>query len=152
MTKQEFKDFCHKDFTKRGFFKKKSMYYIKGKDLLCGLYLQKSMGDAFYVEFDFFLNNYDDVKSYPTHYESDIYNRFTVLSKVTYKGEYFMDAMIEYERYTEEELQPYFDKVFKEHIMPVVLLGKKFILDDIDFYDNLTEDKKIELKIKLSEN
>ena len=63
-----------------------------------------------------------------------------------------MDAMIEYERYTEEELQPYFDKVFKEHIMPVVLLGKKFILDDIDFYDNLTEDKKIELKIKLSEN
>lgn len=55
MTKQGFKDFCHKEFTKRGFKKKRSVYYLEGKDLLCGLYLQKSMSDAYYVEYNFSL-------------------------------------------------------------------------------------------------
>ena len=106
------------------------------------------MGNAFYVEHDFFLDKYDN-NHYPTIYESDVSQRFAVLSKDTYKGEHFMDAMIEYERYTEEELQPYFDNIFEEHIMPAIILGKEFILDDIDYYDNLTETEKNELKNKI---
>ena len=133
MTKEEFREFCHSEFTQRGFKKKKNMYYLKGKDLLVGLYLQKSMAEAYYVEFDFFIGEYDE-KSYPTHYEADIYNRFTVLSKVTYKGEYFMDACVDYERYSIEEIKPYFDKTFDEYIMPPILNGKKYILGNLDYY------------------
>lgn len=105
MTRQEFKDFCHEEFIKRGFKKKKSVYYLHGKDLLCELYLQKSMSDAYYVEYDFFLGNFPDIKKYPTIYDADISRRFTVLSKDTYEGEFFMDACIEYELYTEDEVK-----------------------------------------------
>lgn len=133
MNKQEFKEFCHQEFTKRGFKKRKSMYYLNGKDLLGGLYLQKSMCDAFYIEFDFFIGKYDD-KSHPTHYESDLFNRFVVLSKTTYKGEYFMNSCIEYELYSKEELQPYFDETFDKYILPPILEGKKHILENLDYY------------------
>lgn len=51
MTKQEFKEFCHEEFTKRGFKKRRNMWYLQGKGLLCGMYLQKSMAEAFYVEY-----------------------------------------------------------------------------------------------------
>lgn len=134
MTKQEFKDFCHEEFIKRGFKKRKSMYYLKGKDLLCGLYLQKSMADAYYVEFDYFFGEYNDVKDYPTTYDSDIYRRILVLSKDTINGEHFMDACIEYGLYTKQELEPYFTQAFEKYIMPPILKGKKTILENQDFY------------------
>ena len=44
MTKQEFKEFCHEEFTKRGFKKRRNMWYLQGKGLLCGMYLQKING------------------------------------------------------------------------------------------------------------
>lgn len=142
MTKQEFKDFCHEEFTKRGFQKRKSMYYLKGKDLLCGLYLQKSMSDAYYVEYDFFLGDYSDTKSYPTIYESDIDMRIAVLSKDTFEGEYFMDACIEYELYTKEEIKKYFDKEFAEHIMPIVEKGRERLEQDLEyFFDEMFEEE-----------
>lgn len=134
MNKQEFKNFCHEEFTKRGFKKRKSMYYLKGKELLCGLYLQKSMAEAYYVEYDFFLEEYNDVKSYPSTYEADIGIRMEVLSKDTFEGEYFMDACIEYELYSEEEIKPYFDRIFERHILPPILEGKKYILANKEFY------------------
>ena len=55
MTKQEFKEFCHEEFTKRGFKKRRNMWYLQGKGLLCGMYLQKSMAEAFYVEYDIWM-------------------------------------------------------------------------------------------------
>ena len=134
MTKQEFKDFCHKEFVKRGFEKRKSMYYLKGKDLLCGLYLQKSMSEAYYVEFDFFIGEYEDVKEYPATYDSDIYMRIVVLSKDTINGEHFMDACIEYELYTKEELEPYFTQTFEKYIMPPIVEGKNIILQNKEYY------------------
>lgn len=133
MNKQEFKEFCHQEFTKRGFQKRKSMYYLKGEDLLGGLFLQKSIGEAFYVELDFFIGNYDD-KSHPTHYEADIYNRLVVLSKRTYKGEFFMNPCIEYELYSKEELQPFFDEFLDVYVLPPILDGKKRILENLDYY------------------
>ena len=134
MTKQEFKDFCHEEFIKRGFVKRKKMYYLKGRDLLCGLYLQKSMAEAFYVEYDFFIGQYDDVKMYPTVYDSDIHRRILVMSKDTVDGEYFMDVLIEYERYNVEEIKPYFEETFEKHIMPPILEGKKIILENQQHY------------------
>lgn len=134
MTKQEFRDFCNEEFLNRGFKKRKSMYYLKGKDILCGLYLQKSIGDAFYVEYDFFIGEYDDVKKYPTKYEADISMRIPVLSKATVNGERFMGALIEYERYTTEELKLYFDKEFKEHIIPVLCEGKERLISDLNYF------------------
>lgn len=134
MTKQEFKDFCHKEFVRRGFIKRKSMYYLKGKELLCGLYLQKSMADAFYVEYDFFIGNYEDIKKYPTKYEADIWRRIAILSKDTVDGERYMGALIEYERYIVEEIKPYFDDVFEKYIMPPIEDGKKILLDNQRHY------------------
>ena len=134
MTKQEFKDFCHEEFIKRGFVKKKKMYYLSGKDLLCGLYLQKSMGEAFYVEYDFFIGEYKEEKLYPTVYESDIDIRICVLSKQTIKGERFMGALIEYEKYDSEEIRPYFDEAFEKYIMPPILEGKRILLEKREHY------------------
>lgn len=143
MTKQEFKDFCHGEFIKRGFKKKKSVYYLHGKDLLCGLYLQKSMSDAYYVEYNFFLGNYSDVKDYPSIYDADINMRFTVLSKDTYDGEYFMGACIEYELYSEEEVKKYFDEEFEKHVMPIVKEGKERIIQDWDYFSAEMFDEEI---------
>lgn len=142
MTRQEFKDFCHEEFIKRGFKKKKSVYYLHGKDLLCGLYLQKSMSDAYYVEYDFFLGNFPDIKKYPTIYDADISRRFTVLSKDTYEGEFFMDACIEYELYTEDEVKKYFDEEFKRYIMPIIEGGKERLIQDLDYFlDEMFEEE-----------
>lgn len=49
------------------------MWYLQGKGLLCGMYLQKSMSEAFYVEYDFFFGDFSNVKKYPTTYDSDVY-------------------------------------------------------------------------------
>lgn len=134
MNKQEFKDFCHSEFIKRGFVKQRSMYYIHGEDLLCGIYMQKSMAEAYYVNFYFFIGEYENIKSYPKFSECDVYQRIVVLSKDTIKGEHFMTALIDYEKYTIEEIKPYFDKAFDEYIMPPVLQGKRKILDKKDYY------------------
>mgnify|MGYP003321915049 CR=1 FL=1 len=114
MTKQEFLDFCHEEFTKRGFTKKrKNMYYLQGKDFLCGLYLQKSMAEAYYINCAYFFDKLSGTK-YPTIYENDWYRRLVVLSKDTINGEHFMDAMWCYEEYTKEEMLPYLEKEFDE--------------------------------------
>ena len=57
------------------------MWYLQGKGLLCGMYLQKSMAEAFYVEYDFFFGDFSNVKKYPTTYDSDVYRRIGVLTK-----------------------------------------------------------------------
>lgn len=150
MTKQEFKDFCHEEFLKRGFVKKRAMYYLQGKEILCGFYLQKSMAEAFYVEYDFFLD-YFDAKTYPTTYEADISWRISVLSKDTVNGEHFMDACIEYERYKKEEIKHYLDKEFDEHIIPIIQNGRERLMQDLEYYyeQMFDEEKEIILK-KLS--
>lgn len=142
MTRQEFKDFCNNEFIKRGFEKRKSVYYLEGKDLLCGLYLQKSISDAYYVEYNFFLESYTNAKKYPTIYDADINRRFRVLSKDTYKGKHFMGACIEYELYTKEEIKKYFDKEFEEHIMPIIEGGKERLKLDLKyFFDEMFEEE-----------
>ena len=134
MDKNEFKKFCHDEFTKREFKKRKNAYYRASEHgLLCVLRLQKSYGEAYYINCSFFIGNFSDPKDYPAREDYDLYDRpICVISRDTYKGEHFMHAMIEYEKYTAEELLPYFTKAFDERIMPPLINGKQELLKQID--------------------
>ena len=150
MDKNGFKMFCKNEFEARGFKKKKNMFYLTGRDLLCGIYLQKSnYGDIYYVNYCYFIGDFEDIKNYPTHYESDIQGRIVVMSrKQTFQGKQFMTAQVEYEEYIEEELRPFFEKEFQEKILPPINLGKKYILDNLNTLYFLTLNQE-EVKRKL---
>ena len=77
---------------------------MTGRDLLCGIDLQKSnYGDVYYVNYYYFIGNFENVTNYPTHYESDIQGRIVVMSKKqSFQGKQFMTPQIEYEEYTED--------------------------------------------------
>ena len=140
MNKVEFKAFCKREFESRGFKKQKNTFYLRGFDVLCGIDLQKSnYGNTYYVNFWYVLDRNESKANYPTFYDSDIEGRILAMSKTqTVQGKHFLTAMIEYEAYTEEELRPYFDKAFAERILPPVLQGKKYILDNIGKLYSLT--------------
>ena len=127
------------------------MYYLKGKGLLAGLYLQKSMAEAYYIEYNYFIGDFDFVKKYPTKYEADVFCRVEVLSKDTINGEHFMDAMIEYDLYSKEELIPYLFDAFENIILPPVHYGKKYILDNFGKYYIAIYGKEEETLKKLKE-
>ncbi len=148
MDKKQFKDFCKKEFESQGFKKHKNMFYLTGRDLLCGIYLQKSnFGDVYYVNFYYFIGTFDDVNNFPTRYEYDVYERILVMSKKqTFQGKKFMTAQVEYEEYTEDELRPYFDKEFENRILPPVRKGKKHILDNLGTLYSLTLRKEEVMK------
>ena len=134
MNTQEFKNFCCDLFLKYGFIKLKNMYYLKCKDLLCGIYLQRSIAKAYYVNLNFYIGEYTDKSSYPSH-TSDIYRRLAVPSKCKdSNGKYFMDACIEYERYTKEEIEPYFIDTVEKYVLPLITEGKKYVLENQAFY------------------
>lgn len=132
MNKKEFKTFCRKEFESRGFKKYNKMFYLSGKDVLCGLLIDKSdYSDSYYINYYFFIGEFNNPNEYPTRYDHDIYGRISVLSKTqTYKGKPCLTA-IEYEEYNEEELRPYFEKKFEEVILPAIYHGKKYILDNL---------------------
>ena len=133
MDKKQFKEFCQNEFKARGFKKQRNVFYLTGRDLLCGIDLQKSnYGDVYYVNYYYFIGKFKNITNYPTHYESDIQGRIVVMSrKQTFQGKQFMTAQVEYEEYTEDELRQYFDKEFEEKIMPPLSEGKKYILDNL---------------------
>lgn len=135
MTKQEFLDFCNEEFIKRGFKKKKNKYYrIDRSDLLCMIYLQKSMAEAYYINYYFFIGNYKDVSKLPSIDEYDIYKRFAVLSKDLDEEERFLTACIEYDLYTKEEIKPFLDDEFDSYIIPVIEKGKSELQNKLDHY------------------
>lgn len=144
MDRKQFKEFCKNEFTERGFKKQRNMFYLTGYDLLCGIDLQKSYyGDAYYVNYYYFIGEFKNITDYPTHYESDIQGRIAVMSrKQTFHGKQFMTAQVEYEEYTEEELRPYFERAFKEENLPPVNRGKSFILDNLGGIYSLTLHKE----------
>lgn len=133
MDKKQFRDFCKIEFQKRGFKKVKKAYYLAGKDVLCGIDLQKSnYGNEYYINFYYFLGDYQNQSEFPTYYESDIDARIVVMSKTqTYQGKQFSTSQIEYEEYTEDELRVFFDKEFEERILPPIQHGKVFILENL---------------------
>ena len=144
MDKNQFKAFCKKEFEARGFKKQKNVFYLTGHDLLCGIDLQKSnYGDIYYVNYYYFIGEFENGIDYPTPYDSDIEERILAMSKTqTVHGKCFLTAMIEYEEYTEEELRPYFDRAFEERILPPVYQGKKYILNNLGKLYSLTLHKE----------
>ena len=139
MDKNEFKEFCKKEFYKRGYKKIRKMYYLVGTEgVMSGIDLQKSdFGEEYYVNFYFFIGDFQGVSTslYPTLYESDVYSRILVMSKTQrdrHTKECFITSGIEYLEYTEETLRPYFDKAFEELILPPVYQGKQYILENLN--------------------
>ncbi len=143
MDKKQFKDFCKKEFYKRGYTKHKNTYYLLGKSgILSSIELQKSnYGAEYYINYNFFIGDFDNVpiNSYPKSSESDIYERIEVMSvKQQINGEAFMTGQIEYEEYTEETLRPYFDDAFDTKILPPLSCGKEYILNNLGKLYELT--------------
>lgn len=134
MNNNQFKEFCAKELKKRGFEKIKNCFYFVGQDLLCGIYLQRSnYAKSYYVNYFYCIGNYNGATELPTYHDNDIEGRVCAMSKTqTYQGKHYMTPMIEYEEYTEDELRPFFDKEFKEKILPPLCQGKKYILDNLN--------------------
>lgn len=133
MDKKQFKEFCKQVFLRKGFRKVKNTYYLAGKDLLCGIDLQKSnFGNEYYVNFCYFIGCYQNSTEFPNSHDSDIRSRVVVMSRTqTYQGKQFLTSQIEYEEYTEDELCVFFDKEFEERILPPIHQGKVFILENL---------------------
>jgi len=134
MDKKQFKEFCKNEFLKRGFKKQKNAFYLTGNDLLCGIDLQKSKyGDVYYVNYYYFIGKFENITNYPTCYESDIQGRIVVMSKEqTFQGKQFMTVQIEYEEYREDELRHFFEQEFEGKILPPIIQGKKYVLDNLN--------------------
>lgn len=131
MTKEEFKELCQTEFVKRGFCKRKSCYYLLGVDgLLGGLHLQSSCGGkAYYVNIYFYLDGVSDTKKYPACHEADLHGRINVWSRATYKGQHFMSSLIEFEKYSQEELFNYITDDLDSIVMPPLLYGRRMLRD-----------------------
>ena len=48
------------------------------------------------------------------------------------RGETFLSASIDYEEYTVDELKPYFDREFDEHILPAIRGGREYVKNNLD--------------------
>lgn len=140
MDKKQFKAFCKQEFKSRGFEQQKNVFYLGGKDILCGIALQKSnYSNSYYINFYFFLGEYDNAKDYPICYDLDVQGRIAVMSKTQMiNNKHFLTSAIEYEEYTEEELRSYLNKEFEERILPPLYQGKKYILDNLGTLYSLT--------------
>ena len=130
MDKQQFKDFCKKEFLARGFKKQKNAFWLAGDEVLCSLHLQKSdYGPNFYINCFYYVGNFKQFNTYPPLYDDDLRGRISVLSKSQkVDGKCFRTPLIAYEEYTEEEMKPYFDKAFEDVILPALEYGKAYIL------------------------
>lgn len=137
MNKKEFFELCHVAFINRGFNKNRKMYYKYQNNILCCLYFQKSYGEAYYISYHFYFDYSFNMFKLPDRFSSDLSKRFNILSRQTINGKRFMGSLIEYIDYTQEELIYYFDSIFDQHIMPVLIEGKKYILKDINYYQPL---------------
>lgn len=129
MDANEFKKFCNIEFAKRGFSKFKSSFYCQGNGVLCSLSLQHSdFGPMYYINFYFYIGDFSKNR-YPSRYDYDFRGRLSFMSKTeTIDGKPFLGGMVEYDYYTEDELQPYFVNVFETIISPVLENGKKAII------------------------
>lgn len=134
MDKEQFKTFCKKEFELRGFKKIKNVFYFLGKDVLCGIDLQKSYyGDVYYINYYFFIGDYSNELFYPTYADSDIQGRMHVMSKKqTNHGKHFITDQIEYIEYAEDDLRSFFENEFTKIILPPVYQGKKYILNNLN--------------------
>lgn len=148
MDKQQFKAFCKNELEARGFRKAKDVFYMAGQDLLCGITLQKSnYGNAYYINYYYWIGEYHNPLNYPSIQSSDIEGRIKVMSKTqTHQGKNFMTTQIRYEEYAEAELKPYIATEFETVILPPVGLGKSYILTNLQKLYFLTLNQDVVMK------
>lgn len=136
--------------------KKRNDYYLIGESgILSSIDLQKSQfSSEYYINFNFYLDNYIDVPSskFPSCYDSDIDGRIGIMTVSTEDSEEcFETYSFEYEKYTPEMLKPHFDKAFDEIIFPPLKLGKKYILESLNILYDLSLNREEVLR-KLKED
>ncbi len=151
MDSKQFKIFCENEFKNKGFKKNKKAFYLFGKDVLCGIDWQRSRySNSYYVNYYFFIGDFSSRKNLPLYYESDIQGRIKVLSKEqNFQAKQFMTPLIEYEKYTENELKDYFDFEFENVILPPIIRGKEYILHNLNSkYFSIHSTEVIVKKIK----
>lgn len=145
MDKKTFISFCKTYFVSSGFQKKGNTFYMLGRDLLCGIVLQKSnFGDSYYINYCFWLEGAFDNLSYPPRHNCDIEGRFRVMSKsMTHQGKPFATPQIKYEDYSEEELRMFFDNEYQNLISPPIKEGKRYIADNLNklYYLTLNQEE-----------
>lgn len=137
--KKEFINFCKEDFKKRGFKKIKKGYYLdNGKGILVIIYLQRgSYGKYYYINCNFNIGSLDNDIPKPIFDDANFFNRIKIMSKAndTIDGKQYMTEQIPYEEYAQNELQPFFDKYFEKMVIPVIIGGKQYIIENIDKYE-----------------
>ena len=141
MTKDEFREFCHKTLIDRGFHKKgNSRYYLNGeKRMLCCIDLQKSMADGYYLNFCYYEGEFNKIKDYPPPYIRYFVFSNRIIVPQQNPGKVKTDpttALIEYEFYSEEDLLPILNKEINKIILPVQY-GKEYLRDHFDEYDEV---------------
>ena len=123
---KDFRNIAHKILKENNFEKVKSRYYRPGQGFLCEIYLQKSSyGSVFYINFDFFLGNFekpyvinrDSAQTYTPHVEG----RF-------YFGEKYGYAC-EYPHWEQEQLLTVFLENMRKVILPPFDVGKQYLRD-----------------------
>lgn len=145
MNKTEFLDFCEREFLKRGFVKVKKSYYLDGpRNIVCGIFLQKSnFGACYYINYGFYIKEQENLAKYPSYYEMDIDGRIQIHSK------HGITAQIDYVDYCDADLSEDFEAAFNTRILPPIMEGKSFILKNIgNLYVLTTNPKQVMQKLK----
>ena len=152
MNKQEFVSFCHEQFVRYGFQKKRSMYFRQGCDgILCGIGFKKSSySRSWVVMYYYYLNGTTSREEPPSPYNYDLVGYINVMSKETVRGKTFLTGTIDYERYTQGELDPYFSEAFDKYILPSLQNGKGYLLDHNDHLSSHHEKNKALILEQLS--
>lgn len=126
MESKDFQSVAHKVFKNNGFDKIKSRYYRKGKQFLCEIQLQKSCySSAFYVNFDFFLGEFDA----PYIINRDCGSSYTpFVGGRFYFGEEY-GYLCEYSNWSEDQLLHILLENMDKSILPPFTLGKQYLQD-----------------------
>lgn len=148
MTKREFKEFCDEILKRYGFVKTHGHYYLDlGSDILGAVLFQASdYGTAYYLNCGFSIKS-EMTTRYPKLTDVTFCRRIVVPSKEKYT--YFLTAvssttaMIAYEKYTPEELEPYIDQALSFWVVPAIRNGKNFILSRDDLYSEMVYKARI---------
>ena len=133
MDKIEFKKYCNEEFKRRGFKKiRKNEWHYKGiNNIDCILWID-FVWQSYEINYFYFIDWKED--RFPEITDCDLVGAFILLSKDTIKGEKFMTSRINYLKYELEEIEPYFNLEFEEHVMPVLEIGKERLKEELETY------------------
>ena len=148
MTKQEFKALCDGILKRYGFMKARGQYYLDmGSDIIGAVLFQASdYGGAYYLNCGFGIKA-EMPTPYPKLTEVNFCWRIEVPGKEKYtyfpRPEGYMSTMIDYEKYTEDEIRPYIEQALETWVIPAIKNGKDYILTRDDLYADMVEKARV---------